>query len=826
MTRNRILLLVLALASLAGTRQGHAQSSPDVTLTGIIQGANGLPASNVLISFTPTQTFYIQGTGAACGGDLLLQHNGTNLVNQCLLNFSDTTPAAPGGSVNVHFQTDSAGNLSAYVLAGGGGCGPLVGDTDSTNCGNNNFVGTPVTQGQTVVQAYGFTNVNNSPFINESVAVGNNNLSQNVGTSSGNKLSSAVGIGLSNVTYINTGGTIVGIGQGNSSGVFPGGSNNVFEVVGIGDGNALTIGNNVSDVIAQGDGTANTIPSNSTDIIALGDGADKQCPTFTGCSGVPNPVTVHDVLFLGDVAGSFNQGSDVAGIGHFAMGSNGLGATAGFYNSGNFNFAFGSYALAANSTGQHNTAMGGYSGADGYVDFPRAYGNSNHTGSNNSWYGYDSGPGVTTQLSNTNAFGYQAHNTQSNQTVIGNSSITSLILFGCPSGQSVLADGSGTCYTPGSGGSGPTLQTNGSNNTSQALLNFVNPSAFNGLTFAFSNPSGGIETFAVGGTLGNAGLTNPSMTINGTTCTLGGSCTVSGGGAVASVVNSDGTLTISPTTGSVVASLALGHANTWTATQTLSGLTLSAITGSTQCLQVNTGGAVSGTGSPCGTGSGSGISGGTLGFVPLFGSATTITANSHIDEVTNPGSDTITQPLIVNDGTGKAGNIGLAAGTAPSAAPANTIQINAPTAVTGYAINLPGAQPTGGSTFLSCTATNPAVCTWAAAGSGGTATLVASEESVAFSATPTFSIAFRESTITLTAAITSFTLPAGAAGQEKTLTFCENGTGGFPVTPPANVHGFMLITSSATASKCNSQHYTYNSIQTAWIADSPGVLNQ
>lgn len=41
-------------------------------------------------------------------------------------------------------------------------------------------------------------------------------------------------------------------------------------------------------------------------------------------------------------------------------------------------------------------------------------------------------------------------------------------------------------------------------------------------------------------------------------------------GIPTSVVNSDGTLTISPTTGSVVASLALGHANTWSALQTLS----------------------------------------------------------------------------------------------------------------------------------------------------------------------------------------------------------------------------------------------------------------
>ncbi len=42
-----------------------------------------------------------------------------------------------------------------------------------------------------------------------------------------------------------------------------------------------------------------------------------------------------------------------------------------------------------------------------------------------------------------------------------------------------------------------------------------------------------------------------------------------GTGLVASVSNSDGTLTISPTTGAVTASLALGHANTWTGVQTL-----------------------------------------------------------------------------------------------------------------------------------------------------------------------------------------------------------------------------------------------------------------
>lgn len=51
-----------------------------------------------------------------------------------------------------------------------------------------------------------------------------------------------------------------------------------------------------------------------------------------------------------------------------------------------------------------------------------------------------------------------------------------------------------------------------------------------------------------------------------------------GGGAVSSVTNSDGTLTISPTTGAVVASLALGHANTWSALQTFGALTTTGTT--------------------------------------------------------------------------------------------------------------------------------------------------------------------------------------------------------------------------------------------------------
>jgi hypothetical protein len=147
--------------------------------------------------------------------------------------------------------------------------------------------------------------------------------------------------------------------------------------------------------------------------------------------------------------------------------------------------------------------------------------------------------------------------------------------------------------------------------------------------------------------------------------------------------------------------------------------------------------------------------------------------------------------------------------------------------------------PSGNVATATALAANPSVCGSGQAAVGilasgapsscinvttSTAQIVASEESVSFSATPTFSTAVRESTITLSANVSTFTLSAGSPGQEKTLTFCQNGTGGFTVTPPANVHGFM--TTGITASKCSSQHFTYNGIQTVWLADSPGVLNE
>jgi len=65
---------------------------------------------------------------------------------------------------------------------------------------------------------------------------------------------------------------------------------------------------------------------------------------------------------------------------------------------------------------------------------------------------------------------------------------------------------------------------------------------------------------------------------NGVVSATGSACGSSGGGSVNLVSNVDGTLTISPTSGSVVASLNLAHNNTWTGRQTFSASTTFAST--------------------------------------------------------------------------------------------------------------------------------------------------------------------------------------------------------------------------------------------------------
>lgn len=129
------------------------------------------------------------------------------------------------------------------------------------------------------------------------------------------------------------------------------------------------------------------------------------------------------------------------------------------------------------------------------------------------------------------------------------------------------------------------------------------------LNLAHTNTWSNLQTF--GGGISANGLTLSNITgvvqclristggiVSGTgaDCGSGG-----GGGGISSVTSADNTLTFTTVSGAVTGALALGHANTWSALQTFSaGASLSGITGSTQCLHVNTTGLISGTGFDCG----------------------------------------------------------------------------------------------------------------------------------------------------------------------------------------------------------------------------------
>lgn len=110
--------------------------------------------------------------------------------------------------------------------------------------------------------------------------------------------------------------------------------------------------------------------------------------------------------------------------------------------------------------------------------------------------------------------------------------------------------------------------------------------------------------------------------------------------------------------------------------------------------------------------------------------------------------------------------------------------------------------------------------TWTCSAGAGT-----SNENLTFSATPTFSASTTSSRIALSGNITSFTLASGSDGQNKCLEFTHDATSNaYTVVGPSNVVGLMGV--GSVASKRNFQCFTYFSTDGAWIANSPGVINE
>lgn len=109
--------------------------------------------------------------------------------------------------------------------------------------------------------------------------------------------------------------------------------------------------------------------------------------------------------------------------------------------------------------------------------------------------------------------------------------------------------------TVASTAAGPAFQVDATPLTSSATINYQDATAFNGLTIGFSNPSAGNVKLTLAGTLGNAGLTNSSITINGQTSTLGSTANVNVGATAHGVALNEGN-------GIAIAGTAVGATNT------------------------------------------------------------------------------------------------------------------------------------------------------------------------------------------------------------------------------------------------------------------------
>jgi hypothetical protein len=116
-----LIAFALLLSSLA-----FAQN-PYVIINGKLQGPNGLPAANQILSFTPTQSFFVAGLGSnGCNG-YTLEINGVNLTCADTVNFNNTTPPAPANGLNIVWQKSTSGTTDSVSAA-------VVGNGNASDC--------------------------------------------------------------------------------------------------------------------------------------------------------------------------------------------------------------------------------------------------------------------------------------------------------------------------------------------------------------------------------------------------------------------------------------------------------------------------------------------------------------------------------------------------------------------------------------------------------------------------------------------------------------------------------------------------------------------
>jgi hypothetical protein len=181
-------------------------------------------------------------------------------------------------------------------------------------------------------------------------------------------------------------------------------------------------------------GNRNTAVGTDTASAGISPQGCQNCAGSGSWSGSDNATVGHDSMggwdWEGYLLNEFNN-LDVSGSMNACLGEACLvGLTTASYNVG-----VGYQALGSNSTGNNNVGIGYLAGVSN-VDANRNIG-----GSQNTWVGTESGTSTTTQLDNCVAVGYEAKCSQSNQSVIGNSSTTQAVMHGDPHFWSVFVPG-------------------------------------------------------------------------------------------------------------------------------------------------------------------------------------------------------------------------------------------------------------------------------------------------------------------------------------------------------------------------------------------------
>lgn len=493
------------------------QTTGDLKFFGNTSGSTAMP--NFIQFIQGSGISLTEGTNSltisASAVPVEFQTNGADNASQSLLDLDAGSNITLTNTSGGHVRIDASGS-------GVGGCeGPLPGDATSTNCGNDNLTGNTSTD----VETFGYSNANILPSY-QKIMIGAGNGNANSGLTG--LPNPVVAVGYNN--YVFNSATVdaalvyaFGINNFSGGGTLP--SSAVYvEVTAIGDTNvcgaqygdtritdSYFLGEQndcytgagtmrQSNVLAMGDTNFNIAFSFGTptdtynDIIAFGD-------TSVQLGSTSGNDTTHDVIGIGDEAVAGSNFTDIVAMGFGPV--NGTGGTdivgIGDQPSSNVNGAhdivalgdeaivgqpftnpitgadlvgIGNHPLACNTSGSDNVAIGDYAGSVGWTN-SSSCGNSNKTGSNNVWVGNNAGPNTTTQLSNTIGIGYQAYNTASNQTVIGNSSITQVYLFGtgngCLSASGGLITGSGVACGSGGGGAAFSAIT-GSTNTTASMV--------------------------------------------------------------------------------------------------------------------------------------------------------------------------------------------------------------------------------------------------------------------------------------------------------------------------------------------------------------------